>query len=121
MTEQHNLKKKVRERMERTGESYTSAHRSILAVRPNSRHPGSVPGYPAFGSEQHSPAALCRHMLAVNGVDVSEPMAFGLGGGIGFLYAVFEYKQVSHQLDALQSRWETAMLEAEELEAKINV
>ena len=32
-----------------------------------------------------------------------------------------EYKQLSQQLDKLQSQWETAMLEAEELEAKINV
>jgi ATP-binding cassette subfamily F protein 3 len=32
-----------------------------------------------------------------------------------------EYKQLSQQLDKLQNQWETAMLEAEELEAKINV
>ncbi len=32
-----------------------------------------------------------------------------------------EYKQVTHQLDTLQNQWETAMLETEELEAKINV
>jgi hypothetical protein len=98
MTEQHSLKKRIRERMARTGESYTAAHRQILAEPPDSRHPGSVPGYPAFGSEEHTPSALCRHMLAVHGVEISEPMAFGLGGGIGFLYAIFEYKQVAHPL-----------------------
>ena len=32
-----------------------------------------------------------------------------------------EYKQVTHQLDKLENQGETAMLEAEELEAKINV
>jgi hypothetical protein len=98
MTEQHSLKKRIRERMSRTGEGYTAAHRQILGERPRHTHPGSVPGYPAFGSEQHAPSALCSHMLAVHGVEVSEPMAFGLGGGIGFLYAVFEYKQVAHPL-----------------------
>ncbi|MET4638909.1 BtrH N-terminal domain-containing protein [Mycetocola sp. 2940] len=98
MTEQHSLKKRIRERMERTGESYTAAHRRILAERRHSGHPAAVTGYPAFGSDEHTPSALCRHMLAVDDIGVSEPMAFGLGGGIGFLYAVFEYRQVPHPL-----------------------
>lgn len=98
MTEQHSLKKRIRERMERTGESYTAAHHRVLAERPHAGHPAAVTGYLTFGSDEHNPSALCRHMLAVDGIDVSEPMAFGLGGGIGFLYAVFEYRQVPHPL-----------------------
>lgn len=98
MTEQHSLKKRTRERMGRTGESYTAAHRQILAERTHHGHPAAVAGYPAFGSDEHTPSALCRHMLAVNDIDISEPMAYGLGGGIGFLYAVFEYREVSHPL-----------------------
>jgi hypothetical protein len=60
--------------------------------------PRTVPGYPAVGpaagARQHAPSALARALLAQAGVDVSEPLACGLGGGIGFLYAVFEYREV---------------------------
>lgn len=48
--------------------------------------------------EEHRPSALARHLLAQAGLEISEPMACGLGGGIGFLYAVFEYKQADHPL-----------------------
>lgn len=61
----------VRERMELTGESRGTKHR---------------------------PSAHARHLLARAGLEVSEAMACGLGGGIGFMYVVFEYKQVSHPL-----------------------
>lgn len=98
MTERHSLKKRIRERMTRTGESYTTAYRRVLDEPPHRGHPDAVAGYPAFGAESHGPSALCRHLLAVDGIDISEPMAFGLGGGIGFLYAVFEYREVSHPL-----------------------
>ncbi|MGH3315892.1 MAG: BtrH N-terminal domain-containing protein [Nocardioidaceae bacterium] len=104
MTEQKSLKRLVRERMSRTGESYTTAHRHVTARRdpseaaPAMYEPGLVPGYSSFGPEGHQPSALVRHMLAVAGIDVSEPMACGLGGGVGFLYAVFDYRQVDHLL-----------------------
>lgn len=98
MTQQHSLKKAIRERMARTGESYTAAHRHLVIQRPHVAHPSAVAGYPAFGSDEHTPSALCRHILATSGVGLSEPMAFGLGGGIGFLYAVFEYRQVPYPL-----------------------
>jgi hypothetical protein len=39
-----------------------------------------------------------RHLLATAGVQLSEPMVCGLGGGIGFLYAVFNYAAVPHPL-----------------------
>ena len=47
---------------------------------------------------QHRLSALTRRMLDDAGLPVSEPMACGLGGGIGFLYAIFEYKGVDHPL-----------------------
>lgn len=54
--------------------------------------------YPAFGADAHGPSALARHLLAQAGIDISEPIACGLGGGIGFLYAIFEYAEVPHPL-----------------------
>lgn len=100
MTDHRSRKHLVRERMTRTGESYTTAHRHVTARRHADQPeiPGLVTGYPAFGAEQHGPSALSRHLLAQAGLDLSEPMACGLGGGIGFLYAVFEYKAVPYPL-----------------------
>ena len=88
--------------MSRTGESYTTAHRHITSrtTAPSDRAqiPGVVPGYSAFGAEEHGPSALSRHLLGQAGLDLSEPLVCGLGGGIGFLYAVFEYKSVPYPL-----------------------
>jgi hypothetical protein len=97
MTERRALKQLVRQRMARTGESYTTAHRHVTA-RAAHGIPGLTPGYPAFGADAHRPSGLVRHLLAQRGIDVSEAMACGLGGGIGFLYAIFEYAEVPHPL-----------------------
>ena len=109
MTEHKARKSLVRQRMAQTGESYSTALRHVTTQRHDTdqphntdqRHgtdqraaapiPGLVAGYPAFGAQYHRPSALSRHLLAQAGLDISEPIACGLGGGIGFLYAIFEY------------------------------
>lgn len=83
MTTQRALKRLVRDRMARTGESYTTAYRQVTARR---RRPGAG----------HRESALVHRMLAAAGVDLSEAMVCGLGGGIGFLYAVFHYAALAH-------------------------
>lgn len=98
MTDRRALKRLVRERMARTGERYTTAHRHVTARASRALPAGTAPGYPAFGADEHRPSALAAHLLAQAGIEVSEPMACGLGGGIGFLYAVFEYAQVPHPM-----------------------
>lgn len=80
MTEQKSLKRLVRSRMERTGESYTTARRHVLANAPRS----------AGGGLMHD-SALLRNAL---GDGWSEAMLAGLAGGIGFMYFVFEYKEL---------------------------
>jgi len=89
MTEQKNLKKLVRERMARTGETYTTARRRVLARRP---------GQPGL---RHRESRLVAHVLAQagylaphTGKPYTEAMVCGLGGGIGFLHAVFEYADI---------------------------
>ncbi|MEV4172764.1 BtrH N-terminal domain-containing protein [Nonomuraea sp. NPDC049709] len=77
MTEHKHLKRRVRERMAKTGESYTTAHRHVTAQ----------PAHPAHPAHHHE-AALLRSVL---GGGHSEAMLLGLGGGIGFMYFVFEY------------------------------
>ncbi|MET7418750.1 DUF4872 domain-containing protein [Dactylosporangium sp. NPDC005555] len=78
MTDHKHLKRLVRERSARTGESYTTARRHILAARPAQLH--------------HQPSGVVRELLLAAGFSLTEPMICGLGGGIGFLAAVFDYR-----------------------------
>lgn len=84
MTERKKLKQTVRARMGRTGESYTTAHRNVTRR--------------TAAPMRHRASSLVRQLLAGAGVTLSEPMVCGLGGGIGFLYAVFTYAAVPHPL-----------------------
>lgn len=86
MSEQGALSQRVRERMAGAGESWTTAYHHVVGLRPGA-HP-----------QRHHESVLVRRMLSAAGLDVSEAMVCGLGGGIGFLYAVFEYKAVDHPL-----------------------
>ncbi len=98
MTKQRSLKKLVRERMQRTGETYTTAHRVITSKRPERRPPGLLPSYPEAGYAVHRESALVQRLLTSAGLELSEALVCGLGGGIGFMYAVFEYKALPHPL-----------------------
>ncbi|TMR92458.1 BtrH N-terminal domain-containing protein [Nonomuraea basaltis] len=71
MTDHKHLKRRVRDRMAKTGESYTTALRHVTAR-----------------AGHHHESALLRRVL---GGGLSEAMLLGLGGGIGFMYFVFEY------------------------------
>ena len=53
MTNQRSLKRLVRERMQRTGESYTTAHRFITSKRPADRPAGLLHSYPSGGYAAH--------------------------------------------------------------------
>jgi hypothetical protein len=96
MTEHKNLKRLVRDRMARTGESYTTARRQLLLAAAREQAPalppGLVSGYDAFGGGQHRLSTLAAHLLRQAGAPFTEAMVNGLGGGVGFMYAVFEYK-----------------------------
>lgn len=81
MTDRKHLKRRVRERMARTGESYMTALRHVLAARDTAGDAAPAPG-------GHHDMSLLRHALP----RFSEAMLLGLGGGIGFMYAVFEYR-----------------------------
>ena len=103
MTEHRHFKRLVRDRMARTGESYTTARRYLLTAAAREQAatlpPGLVAGYDAFGGGQHRLSALAAHLLRHSGhtaphtgAPFTEAMVAGLAGGIGFMYAVFEYK-----------------------------
>jgi hypothetical protein len=105
MTEQKHLKRLIRARVARTGESYSTARRIVidqLGREPAVALPsGLVPGYPAFGGGSHRESVLLAHLLEQaghvaphTGQPYSEAMVCGLAGGIGFMYALFEYRGV---------------------------
>jgi Domain of unknown function (DUF4872)/Butirosin biosynthesis protein H, N-terminal len=102
MTVRQSFKRLVRARMSRTGESYTTARRHVLArmsaESEPTRYPGLLPGYASFGGGQHHASAALAHALDAVGVRAphtgeayTEAMLAGLAGGIGFMYAVFTY------------------------------
>ena len=98
MTSQNTLKRRIRARMEKTGESYTTARRAIVGTPPPPAS-GAVPGYTRVGGGTHHDSALVSnvlHQMGVtgphNGEPFSETMLIGLGGGIGVMYFVFEYE-----------------------------
>ncbi len=101
MTSNRNFKRLVRRRMEATGERYAVARAHLVAQegdRPGSPDPGSplFDGVVAVGGQQPDVAAarnLC-HNAGVTGPDggpLTEALAFGLCGGVGFLYGQFTY------------------------------
>jgi Domain of unknown function (DUF4872)/Butirosin biosynthesis protein H, N-terminal len=84
MTEHKHRKQRVRDRMARTGETYSTARRHVVA--------GPIGG-------RHHESTLLARLLAGSGYRAphtgqpyTEAMACGLGGGIGFMYALFAYR-----------------------------
>ena len=100
MTRQKHFKQLVRTRMAKTGESYTTARRHVLATRTESEP--SLAEFPHFPGAHPETAAL-RAALAHAGITnpatgayFSEPMVFGIAGGIGagvfhFYYAAEDF------------------------------
>ncbi|GAB1690926.1 BtrH N-terminal domain-containing protein [Krasilnikovia sp. M28-CT-15] len=92
MTEQHRLKKLIRERMARTGESYSTARRHVVRPEAPALPSGLVPGYDTFGPGQHRRSSLAVRLLRQAGLECSEALVCGLAGGVGFMYTIFEYR-----------------------------
>jgi hypothetical protein len=107
MTTNISLKRRIRERMSATGERYSTARMHILGVgysdvatvanRPN--------GYTLVGGGTHPDTAAVHNALVAAGIasphddqPYSDALLYGLGGGTGFLYAVFEYQGMDPML-----------------------
>ena len=88
------FKRLVRARMGRTGEAYTTARAHLRPDRDPTR-PGPLRG-------RHPDTAALTRLLAALGVTdpdggrpLTEAMALGIAGGIGFAYFVFEYEELT--------------------------
>lgn len=115
MAQPKNLKKLTRDRMARTGESYTTARKHILAVKPGrtvnaaeaaeaaaQAQEAELPEYPAPENTIQYDAALWHRVLTQAGVThpltrepFSEALLAGLAGGIGFMVFTFVYEDVT--------------------------
>jgi hypothetical protein len=98
MTAHKHLKERIRARMARTGESYTTARRHVLNALPPSE-------YQLLGG-LHPDAHAIAGVLANRGLlhpgtgqPLSEAMVLGVGGGLGAGYILWEFK--AHDLRSL--------------------
>jgi hypothetical protein len=95
MTQHKHLKQLVRARMEKTGESYSAARRQTVQQSPQVPTPAPVQS----GFPQHFPgtvpaAAGLRVLFHHAGLGpLSEPMVFGIAGGIGAGVMAFRYEK----------------------------
>ncbi|MFF5791525.1 DUF4872 domain-containing protein [Paeniglutamicibacter sp. NPDC012692] len=115
MAQPKNLKKLTRDRMARTGESYTTARKHILSAKPGRpanaleaaeaaalAEEAELPEYPAPDNVTQYDAALWHRVLTQAGVThpltkepMSEALLAGLAGGIGFMVFTFQYEDVT--------------------------
>ncbi len=83
MTKQKTFKRRVRERMEKTGESYASARAALIGAEPAGLHPDT---------------SALRFALADRGLELSEALTLIIAGGAGAAAMAFRYEaeDVSH-------------------------
>jgi hypothetical protein len=86
MTERKAFKARVRARMDETGQTYAQAAAMLEA------------GNPARSADTHPASALVVALLRTHGIELAPAAAFGIGGGIGFMYGLFSYTEVGHPL-----------------------
>lgn len=115
MTQQADLKRRIRDRMSKTGERYIVARSHILAaLRPPDDDRSSSSLY-AFLPGQCRDTATARNFLraaggrlSAEGALIDEDLLTGLSGGVGFLYIVFEYPKLPPLLSVL-TRYDTSV------------
>ncbi len=105
MTVKKQLKARIRERMAKTGESYTTA-RLHIAGRTG---PAEEHGWRFLGGLEPSSSAIAN-VLANGGVNVGEPLVFLAGGGIGAGYILWEFKRhdAVHLVIGFRNQWQYA-------------
>ena len=100
MTQQKHFKQLVRARMAKTGESYTTARRHVLAARTEREQSlAEFPHFPGAHPETTALRAALAHAGVTNpetGKFFTESMVFGIAGGIGagvfhFYYAAEDF------------------------------
>jgi hypothetical protein len=82
MTRRRSLKRRIRARMARTGESYTTARRHVInRLEAESGHAGDHPGSPAGVGSRRRPIWIAAVGLALVGAAVAAIIVVAGGGG----------------------------------------
>ncbi|GAA1009604.1 hypothetical protein Aple_045430 [Acrocarpospora pleiomorpha] len=88
MTDKKQLKARIRARMAKTGESYTTARRHLVGAQDGP----AVDGGWRLNGGRHPDSAAITNILRNGGAEVSEPLVFVAGGGLGAGYILWEFK-----------------------------
>jgi hypothetical protein len=108
MTSKKQLKARVRGRMAKTGESYTTALRHIVGAPT----PVTDLGYTLRGGLHPETAnianVLAHHRIKSDGMPITEALVFGVSGGPGAGYILWEFKQHDVRIVTLafQNQWQ---------------
>jgi hypothetical protein len=100
VTAHKHLKERIRARMARTGESYSTARRHVLNALP----PADYQLLGGVHPDTHAIAGVLanRGLLAPHtGQPLSEAMVLGVGGGLGAGYILWEFKAHTHDYRTL--------------------
>ena len=122
MTKQKRFKNHVRDRMTKTGESYTAARRQLLlqqrgAATPATDESGGAPAVAGIHSATSAFRALLRHA----GHDVDEATLLAVGGGIGIGVFAFHYETFSSLFLAGRHLWHDDLLFLENLATRLDI
>lgn len=112
MTSRRDLEQRIRARIARAGESASAAPRQV-AGPPGSHH---LPGI-------HPETTALRILLANSGLQLSEEMVLGLGGGIGAGMFAFRYERedLSTLYLGARHRWDDSVGFIEEACARLGI
>lgn len=103
MTSKKQLKARIRARMAKTGESYTTARNHVLGRAETHTDAGW-----RFAGGRHPSSAAITAVLVNQGAEVSEPLVFLAGGGIGAGYILWEFKHgdFRHVTLGFRNQWQ---------------
>lgn len=116
MTSRKQLKAQVRARMAKTGERYTTALAHVAGASP-------AGGWKLSGGTDPDAAGLCA-MLAARGISgLTEALVFGIGGGIGAGYILWEFKQHNsrHVTLGFSNTWQYVTRRTEKVLARLGI
>ena len=122
MTKQRHFKTRVRDRMAKTGESYTAARRQLLVQRGDASTEPATDGYEVEDlAGVHSATTAFRLLLRHSGHDVLEEDLLAIGGGIGIGVFAFRYDDFSSLFLAGRHLWHDDLLFIERLADRLGV
>jgi len=113
MTTKQSFKERVRARMRKTGERYTTARAHLLGTLGQDGGAVELRGHPFRRGLCRDTTAVSNALAALDtrlspgGAPIDEVLLTGLSGGVGFLYIVFEYPDTP-PLASVLTRFDTS-------------